>query len=64
MRSNSYTYKDSLMKTTMDYFIRCYVESDKYTLILRLPYLILLLTVGIIISLILDFVVAFVRLPN
>lgn len=63
MRYTTYTYYESLMKDTIDYFIKCYTESDKYTLILRLPFLLIMFIVAILISLIVDIFLAHIRFP-
>lgn len=52
----AYTYKESLMKHVIDYNSDWYKKSDKYTLILSLPYLIPLFIIGFIIALVIDFI--------
>lgn len=49
-----YTYKESLMKRVFDTCKELYNESDKYTLVLRLPLLAAMLIVGIPLVIILD----------
>lgn len=51
-----YTYKQSIMKHVIDNNIVWYKESDIYTRILSLPYMIVLFIIGFIIALVIDFI--------
>ena len=52
-----YTYKKSLMKCTIDNFNIWYKESDFYAIMLSIIFMIPLFIIGIILSLIIDFIV-------
>ena len=57
-----YTYKESLMKCVFDTCKESYDSSDKYTLMLRLPLLIALLIFGIVVSVIIDMFMSWIKL--
>lgn len=57
-----YTYKESLMKLTIDEHIKVFKNSGIYMSILRIPLLLISFTVGIIIALVIDFIMGGLQL--
>jgi len=51
----SHSYSKSMMRDTINYFIRWYKESDVYALLLSFIWMIPMTIIGIIASLFIDF---------